>query len=315
MIYIGNHVSVTDGYEAMGRHEVKLGGNTFAFFPRNPRGGKSKPVTPEDMSALRELLNKECFGPLVVHGAYTMNLCSAKEEVRANSLEMITDDLVKLQQLPGHFYNFHPGSHTGQGAETGIEQIADALVNAIRMTEERTGCELANIILLETMTGKGSEMGGSFEELRAILDKTAEIWCAAAGSVQNSAVASSVQNSVRCSHQAEETITSKMGICLDTCHVWDAGYDIVNDLDGVLAEFDRVIGLDRLYAIHLNDSKNACGARKDRHEKLGQGMIGAEALKRVVQHPLLQGKPFILETPNEDEGYRQEIAEVREWMV
>ncbi len=315
MIYIGNHVSVSDGYEAMGRHEVKLGGNTFAFFPRNPRGGKSKPVTPEDMSALRELLNKECFGPLVVHGAYTMNLCSAKEEVRANSLEMITDDLVKLQQLPGHFYNFHPGSHTGQGAETGIEQIADALVNAIRMTEERTGCELANIILLETMTGKGSEMGGSFEELRAILDKTAEIWCAAAGSVQNSVAAGSVQNSVRCSHQAEETITSKMGICLDTCHVWDAGYDIVNDLDGVLAEFDRVIGLDRLYAIHLNDSKNACGARKDRHEKLGQGMIGAEALKRVVQHPLLQGKPFILETPNEDEGYRQEIAEVRECMV
>ena len=333
MIYIGNHVSVSDGYEAMGRHEVKLGGNTFAFFPRNPRGGKSKPVTPEDMSALRELLNKECFGPLVVHGAYTMNLCSAKEEVRANSLEMITDDLVKLQQLPGHFYNFHPGSHTGQGAETGIEQIADALVNAIRMTEERTGCEFANIILLETMTGKGSEMGGSFEELRAILDKTAEIWCAAAGSVQNGGAAgsaqnsdavssvqnsdavSSVQNGVGCSHQAEETITSKMGICLDTCHVWDAGYDIVNDLDGVLAEFDRVIGLDRLYAIHLNDSKNACGARKDRHEKLGQGMIGAEALKRVVQHPLLQGKPFILETPNEDEGYRQEIAEVREWMV
>ncbi len=315
MIYIGNHVSVTDGYEAMGRHEAELGGNTFAFFPRNPRGGKSKPVTPEDMSALRELLNKECFGPIVVHGAYTMNLCSAKEEVRANSLEMITDDLVKLQQLPGHFYNFHPGSHTGQGAETGIEQIAEGLVNAIRVTEERTGCELANIILLETMTGKGSEMGGSFEELKAMLDRTAELWCDAASSVLNGGAASSVQNGEGCSHQAEDSITAKLGICLDTCHVWDAGYDIVNDLDGILAEFDRVIGLDRLYAIHLNDSKNACGARKDRHEKLGQGMIGAEALKRVVQHPLLQGKPFILETPNEDEGYRQEIATVREWMV
>ena len=289
MIYIGNHVSVTDGYEAMGRHEVELGGNTFAFFPRNPRGGKSKPVTPEDMSALRELLEKERFGPLVVHGAYTMNLCSAKEEVRTNSLEMITDDLVKLQRLPGHFYNFHPGSHTGQGAETGIEQIAEGLVKAIRETEARTGSGLANIILLETMTGKGSEMGGSFEGIKAILDRTEELWGSTA-------------------------IEDKLGVCLDTCHVWDAGYDIVSDLDGVLEKFDRSIGLGRLHAIHINDSKNGCGARKDRHEKLGLGMIGEEALKRVVCHPLLQGKPFILETPNEDEGYRQEIATIREWM-
>ena len=289
MIYIGNHVSVTDGYEAMGKHELSLGGDTVAFFPRNPRGGRSKEVTPEDIAALRSLIEENNFGPLVVHGAYTMNLCSAKEEVRLNSLEMITDDLIKLQQLPGNFYNFHPGSHTGQGTETGIEQIADGLVTAITETERRTGTELANTVLLETMTGKGSEMGGTFEELRAIIDRTAEI--------------------------ADGRLTAKLGVCLDTCHVWDAGYDIVNDLDGVLAEFDRIIGLEFLKAIHINDSKNDCGARKDRHEKLGQGMIGAEALKRVVRHPLLQGKPFILETPNEDEGYRQEIATIREWMT
>lgn len=289
MIYIGNHVSVTDGYEAMGKHEISLGGDTFAFFPRNPRGGRSKEVTPEDIAALRNLIRENGFGPLVVHGAYTMNLCSAKEEVRANSLEMITDDLVKLQQLPGNFYNFHPGSHTGQGTETGIEQIADGLVTAITETERRTGTELANTVLLETMTGKGSEMGGTFEELRVIIDRAAEI--------------------------ADGRLTAKLGVCLDTCHVWDAGYDIVNDLDGVLAEFDRVIGLEFLKAIHINDSKNDCGARKDRHEKLGQGVIGAEALKRVVRHPLLQGKPFILETPNEDEGYRQEIATIRSWMA
>ena len=289
MIYIGNHVSVTDGYEAMGRHEISLGGDTFAFFPRNPRGGRSKEVTPEDIAALRSLIKENNFGPLVVHGAYTMNLCSAREEVRTNSLEMITDDLVKLQQLPGNFYNFHPGSHTGQGTETGIEQIADGLVTAITETERRTGTELANTVLLETMTGKGSEMGGTFEELRAIIERAAEI--------------------------ADSRLTAKLGVCLDTCHVWDAGYDIVNDLDGVLAEFDRIIGLEFLKAIHINDSKNDCGARKDRHEKLGQGMIGAEALKRVVRHPLLQGKPFILETPNEDEGYRQEIATIRSWML
>ncbi len=298
MIYIGNHVSVTDGYEAMGRHEISLGGDTFAFFPRNPRGGRSKEVTPEDIAALRRLIEENNFGPLVVHGAYTMNLCSAKEEVRANSLEMITDDLARLQQLPGHFYNFHPGSHTGQGTETGTGQIAEGLVTAIAETERRTGTDLANTVLLETMTGKGSEMGGSFEELRAVIDRAAEI---ADG---------------RLAGQADlQGIRAKLGVCLDTCHVWDAGYDIVNDLDGVLEEFDRIIGLEYLRAIHINDSKNECGARKDRHEKLGQGRIGAEALKRVVRHPVLQGKPFILETPNEDEGYRQEIAAIRSWML
>lgn len=297
MIYIGNHVSVTDGYEAMGRHEMKLGGDTFAFFPRNPRGGKSRPVAPGDMAALRDLITSGRFGPLVVHGAYTMNLCSAKEEVRANSLEMITDDLIRLQQLPGNFYNFHPGSHTGQGLETGTSQIAESLVRAAAQTEKVTGAELANVILLETMTGKGSEVGGKFEDLKLIMDKAAEI-------------AEGISADVHV-----KAFSSKIGVCLDTCHVWDAGYDIVNDLDGVLEEFDKVLGLGYLKAIHINDSKNDCGARKDRHEKLGQGKIGAEALKRIVRHPLLQGKPFILETPNEDEGYRQEIKTIREWMV
>ena len=288
MIYIGNHVSVTGGYEAMGKEEISLGGDTFAFFPRNPRGGKSKPVSPEDMNNLKELLNREKFGPLVVHGAYTMNLCSAKEEVRMNSLEMISDDLFLLQSMPGNFYNFHPGSHTGQGMDTGISQIAQGLVRAISDTESRSGQALGNIVLLETMAGKGSEVGGSFEELRRIIEEIHTL-----GGIGAS---------------------DKIGVCLDTCHIWDGGYDIVNDLDGVLREFDKVIGLDRLYAVHLNDSKNDCGARKDRHEKLGQGRIGAAALMKVVQHPLLQGRPFILETPNDDEGYRQEIRLVREWM-
>ena len=312
MIYIGNHVSVTDGYEAMGKHELSLGGDTFAFFPRNPRGGKSKTVTPEDVAALRTLIEEKNFGPLVVHGAYTMNLCSAKEEVRANSLEMITDDLIRLQQLPGNFYNFHPGSHTGQGAETGTEQIAEGLVAAIGETERRTGTELANIVLLETMTGKGSEMGGSFEELRAIIDKAAEI---ADSMLTGQTKAANAEAGAAGQEEAVQNLSSKLGVCLDTCHVWDAGYDIVNDLDGVLEEFDRIIGLEYLKAVHINDSKNECGARKDRHEKLGQGRIGAEALKRVVCHPLLQGKPFILETPNEDEGYMHEIATIREWMM
>ena len=311
MIYIGNHVSVTDGYEAMGRHAISLGGDTFAFFPRNPRGGRSKEVTPEDIAALRALIRERGFGPLVVHGAYTMNLCSAKEEVRGNSLEMITDDLVRLQQLPGNFYNFHPGSHTGQGAETGIRQIAEGLVTAVRETEKRSGTGLANIVLLETMTGKGSEMGGSFEELRAIIDSVSEI---ANGSITGQAGEVNAGTGTTGHAGTVQDIDSKLGVCLDTCHVWDAGYDIVNDLDGVLAEFDRIIGLEYLKAIHINDSKNGCGARKDRHEKLGQGKIGAEALKRVVRHPLLQGKPFILETPNEDDGYRQEISTIRGWM-
>ncbi len=289
MIWIGNHVSVSDGYLAMGRHERDLGGNTFAFFPRNPRGGKSKPVPREDILALREYIRDNAFGPLVVHGAYTMNVCAAKEEVRRNSLEMLRDDLLRLQDLPGNYYNFHPGSHVGQGAETGIAFIAEALVSVIREVEEASGLPLQNRILLETMAGKGSEMGGSFPELRAILDRAAELGGA--------------------------EFPDKLGVCLDTCHIWDGGHDLQNGLDGTLEEFDRTIGLNSLFAVHLNDSKNDCGSRKDRHEKLGQGKLGAETLRAVVRHPKLQGLPFILETPNEDEGYRAEIARVREWMT
>lgn len=289
MIYIGNHVSVSAGYEAMGREELSLGGDTFAFFPRNPRGGRSKPVTQEDIRALRELIGGHHFGKLVVHGAYTMNPCSAKEDVRANTAEMMRDDLLLLQSLPGNYYNFHPGSHTGQGMETGIRQIAETLCSVINQVEEISGMPLTNRILLETMTGKGSEVGGRFEDLRAVIDEAAGM--------------------------EGDGILSKLGVCLDTCHIWDGGYDIAGDLDEVLEEFDRIIGLDRLCAVHLNDSKNVCGAKKDRHEKLGQGMIGAEALKNVVQHPVLQGLPFILETPNDDEGYRQEISLVRSWMI
>lgn len=289
MIYIGNHVSVSKGYLAMGRHESSLGGNTFAFFPRNPRGGRSKDTSPGDIASLRQYLSDNNFGKLVVHGAYTMNICAAKEEVRANSREMLRDDLLKLQTLPGNFYNFHPGCHVGQGIETAVGQIAEALADLIREVEEASQSPLQNKILLETMAGKGSEVGGSFEQLREIIDRAAAL--------------------------GGDDLRSKLGVCLDTCHIWDAGYDIQDDLDGVLREFDAVIGLDNLCAVHLNDSKNERGSRKDRHEKLGQGIIGAEALRAVVRHPLLQDRPFILETPNDDAGYKSEIETVISWMI
>ena len=289
MIYIGNHVSVSKGYLAMGRHESSLGGNTFAFFPRNPRGGRSKDTSPGDIASLRQYLSDNNFGKLVVHGAYTMNICAAKEEVRANSREMLRDDLLKLQTLPGNFYNFHPGCHVGQGIETAVGQIAEALADLIREVEEASQSPLQNKILLETMAGKGSEVGGSFEQLREIIDRAAAL--------------------------GGDDLRSKLGVCLDTCHIWDAGYDIQDDLDGVLREFDAVIGLDNLCAVHLNDSKNERGSRKDRHEKLGQGIIGAAALRAVVRHPLLQNRPFILETPNDDSGYKSEIETVISWMI
>ena len=275
MIYIGCHLSVTDGYEAMGKTMSRFGGNTFAWFTRNPRGGRTKPLIPEDAAALLAHVKREGFGPLVAHGSYTMNLCSAKAETRANGLEMFQKDIERMEQLPGNLYIFHPGSHTGQGAETGISQIAEALNQAVTP-------DLHTTILLETMAGKGSEIGSAFEELREIIDR------------------------VHC--------RDKIGVCIDTCHIWDAGYDIVNDLDGVLQHFDDVIGLARLKAIHLNDSKNVCGSHKDRHEKLGQGCIGPEAMKRIVLHSALDGLPFILETPNEEEGYIAEIQMIREWM-
>lgn len=274
MIYIGCHLSVSEGYEAMGHTMSRFGGNTFAWFTRNPRGGKTKPVAPDEFEALLTHVRKEKFGPLVAHGSYTMNLCSAKPETRENGLDMLKQDVARMEMLPGNLYNFHPGSHTGQGTETGIMQIADSL-NQVMKPEMKT------TILLETMAGKGSETGGSFEELREIIDR------------------------VNCSE--------KIGVCLDTCHVWDAGYDIVHNLDGVLQHFDDVIGLTNLKAVHFNDSKNDRGSHKDRHEKLGQGFLGMEAMKRIALHPALQGLPFILETPNEDEEYIKEISTVRGW--
>ena len=273
-MYIGNHLSSAKGYEAMGKQAVRLGGETFAFFTRNPRGGKAKEIKPEDVEKFLEIAKEQHFGKIVAHAPYTMNACAAKEDIRELAHTMFTDDLKRMEYTPGNYYNFHPGSHVGQGTETGITLIAE-LLNQVLHPEQTT------TVLLETMAGKGSEVGRNFEELQAIIERV--------------------------------DLKEKIGVCLDTCHVWDAGYDIVEHLDEVLKEFDRIIGLERLKAIHLNDSMNDCGAHKDRHQKLGLGKIGEEALRRVVTHPALQGRPFILETPNEDDGYAREIAMVRKW--
>ena len=269
LLYIGNHTSSSKGYSAMGRQMLKNGGNTFAFFTRNPRGGKAKEIDPADVEKFLELARENHFGKLVAHAPYTMNACAAKENLRDFAREIMVDDLKRMEYTPGNYYNFHPGSHVKQGTETGITFIAEML-NGV-LTEEQT-----TTVLLETMSGKGTEVGRNFEELRAILDR------------------------VECQE--------KMGVCLDTCHVWDGGYDIVNDLDGVLAEFDRIIGLERLKAIHLNDSLNDLDSHKDRHARIGEGKIGLEALVRVINHPELRELPFILETPNDDAGYAAEIA-------
>lgn len=274
MFYIGNHLSASKGYEAMGKQAVKLGGNVFAFFTRNPRGGQAKEIKQEDVEKYLAYAKEHEFGKLVAHAPYTMNLCAAKEDIRNFSREMLADDMKRMEYTPGNYYNFHPGAHVGQGAEAGIELVADAL-NSILEKEQST------TVLLETMAGKGSEVGRNFEELREIID------CV--------------------------ELKEKLGVCFDTCHVWDGGYDIVNDLDGVLTEFDKVIGLDRLCAVHFNDSMNDLGSHKDRHQKIGEGKIGLEAMKRVTLHPVLAGKPFILETPNDDEGYAKEIAMIKEW--
>ena len=274
MLYIGNHTSSSKGYAAMGRQIVKNGGNTFAFFTRNPRGGNAKAIDPADVAKFQEIAREHEFGKIVAHAPYTLNACAAKENLRDFARETFADDLKRMEATPGNYYNFHPGSHVGQGIEVGIQKIAEVL-NAV-LTEDQT-----TTVLLETMSGKGSEVGSHFQELRAIMDLVEK--------------------------------RDKLGICLDTCHVWDGGYDIVNDLDDVLNEFDRVIGLDRLKAVHFNDSMNDCGSHKDRHAKIGEGKIGAEAMRRVALHPLLEGRPFILETPNDDEGYRREIQMVREW--
>lgn len=271
---IGNHLSASKGYAAMGKAALALDANTFAFFTRNPRGGKAKEIDEKDVEKFLNFAKEHEFGKIVAHAPYTMNLCAAKEDVRSFSKEMLFDDLRRMEYTPGNYYNFHPGSHVGQGAEKGIVLIAEALNEALKPEQTTT-------VLLETMAGKGTEVGRTSEELREILDRV--------------------------------ELNDKMGVCLDTCHVWDGGYDIVNDLDGVLNEFDRVIGLDRLKAVHFNDSMNDCGSHKDRHAKIGEGKIGAEAMRRVALHPLLEGRPFILETPNDDEGYRREIQMVREW--
>lgn len=269
MLHIGCHLSCSKGFAAMGRQALELGADTFQFFTRNPRGSKAKELDPADAAALHALLHRHAFAPVIAHAPYTLNLCGAEEKNRLFARETMADDLRRLEYLPGQYYNFHPGSHVGQGTETGIALIAEGL-NAILRPEQTT------TVLLETMAGKGSEVGGSFSQLRQILDRVA--------------------------------LPEKVGVCLDTCHVWDGGYDIAGDLDGVLAEFDRVIGLKRLKAIHLNDSKNSLGARKDRHACIGEGCIGMEVLTRVVCHPALRDLPFCLETPNDLPGYAREIA-------
>lgn len=273
MLTIGCHLSSSKGYLAMGKEAVKIDANTFQFFTRNPRGSKAKAIDENDVERFLAFAKENGIERILAHAPYTLNACSADEHLRELARDTMADDLRRMEYTPGNCYNFHPGSHVGQGAEAGIAFIADML-NQILKPEQRT------TVLLETMSGKGSEVGREFEELREILDR------------------------VECKE--------RMGVCLDTCHVWDGGYDIVNDLEGVIGKFDRIIGLEKLKAIHLNDSLNPLGAHKDRHAKIGEGCIGEEALKRVVTHPALKDLPFYLETPNELPGYAREIAVMRE---
>ncbi|MEN6413052.1 MAG: deoxyribonuclease IV [Veillonellales bacterium] len=272
MLDIGCHLSAAKGFKAMGKDALQINANTFQFFTRNPRGSKAKEIDPQDVAALLELAKENRFAAILGHAPYTLNACSADEKIRTFTGKTMADDLARMEYLPNNLYNFHPGSHVGQGAQIGIEQII-TMLNAILKPEQTT------IVLLETMAGKGSEVGRTFEELRQILDGVA--------------------------------LKQKMGVCLDTCHIYDGGYDIVNDLDGVLDEFDAIIGLDRLYAIHLNDSMNPLGSHKDRHAKIGKGSIGLAAITRIINHPKLRQLPFFLETPNELPGYAEEISLLR----
>lgn len=272
MIKIGCHLSVSKGFAKMAEEALSINADTLQFFSRNPRGSKAKDIDEKDAEKFLKICKEHNFGKIIAHAPYTLNPCSKDEKVREFALQTMADDLKRLEILGGVFYNFHPGSHVGQGIEVGIQKIAEVL-NAV-LTKEQT-----TTVLLETMSGKGSEVGSRFEELRAIMDLVEK--------------------------------KDKLGVCLDTCHVWDGGYDIVNDLDGVLNEFDRIIGLERLKAIHLNDSMNGLGSHKDRHAKIGEGQIGLDALVRVIRHPALEGRPFILETPNDDEGWTREIALLR----
>ncbi|MCI9597478.1 MAG: deoxyribonuclease IV [Firmicutes bacterium] len=272
MLKIGCHLSAAKGYEHMGKDALKINATTFAFFTRNPRGGKAKAIDEEDVKKLLELLRENQFGKLVAHAPYTLNPCSKDEKTRDFAYMAMSEDMQRMEYTPGHYYNFHPGSHVGQGVEKGIEMIAD-LLNRVLTPQQST------IVLLETMAGKGSEVGGKFEELAEIIDRV--------------------------------ELKDKIGVCMDTCHVSDGGYDIIHDLDGVLDEFDRVIGLEKLHAMHINDSMNPMGAHKDRHAKIGEGHLGVETIKNVITHPKLKDLPFILETPNELDGYAAEIALLR----
>ena len=274
MLVIGCHLSISKGYLAIAQEAVSLGANTFQFFTRNPRGGKAKAIDPADVEAFHGFAAAHGIDRILAHAPYTLNPASATEKTRDFAHLALAEDLARMENTPGQLYNMHPGSHVGQGVDVGIELIADALNEALRPEQTTT-------LLLETMAGKGSEVGGRFEELAAIIERV--------------------------------ELRDKMGVCLDTCHVWDAGYDIAGDLDGVLREFDQIIGLDRLHAIHLNDSLNPRGARKDHHARIGEGLIGFDALSAVTRHPLLRGLPFYLETPQENpSGYADEIARLRE---
>ena len=268
MLNIGCHLSTSKGFENMGKEALQIGGNTFQFFTRNPRGGKAKDIDPKDVEAFLKLAKENNFATILAHAPYTLNACSADERTREFAFEMMSDDLVRMEYVPNSLYNFHPGSHVKQGADVGINYIVE-LLNKVLKPEQTT------TVLLETMAGKGTEVGRSFEEIAEIISRV--------------------------------ELKDHMGVCLDTCHVYDAGYDIVNDLDGVLNKFDEIIGLDRLKAIHLNDSKNPFASHKDRHEKIGEGSIGTEAIARIINHPKLKGIPFFLETPNELDGYAKEI--------
>lgn len=284
MLTIGCHLSTTKGYRAMGETALSIGANTFAFFTRNPRGGKAKELDMDDVAALRELMSQNDFGPLVAHAPYTYNPCSAKERAREFALEAMAEDLRRMEALPGNYYNFHPGAHVGQGSDAGIQMIVDTLCQVMFEGQQTT-------VLLETMAGKGTEVGRSFEELALIIEGVAG---------------------------KRPELSSKLGVCLDTCHVNDAGYDIIHNLDGVLDEFDRVVGIERLRAVHINDSKNPCGAHKDRHECIGKGYLGSEefgggmqVMQNIVSNGHLRSLPFILETPNELAGYATEIRLLR----
>ena len=272
---IGCHLSSAGGYLAMAQTAVSIGANVFQFFTRNPRGGAAKPIDKADVRAFAEFASENGIGPILAHAPYTLNAASSDPRIRDFAESVFVDDLQRLEATPGALYNFHPGSHVGQGAEAGIALISDLLLKVLDRVESAKGGRVATTVLLETMSGKGSEVGRTFEEVRTILDRVGR---------------------------------DDVGVCLDTCHVWDGGYDIVGDLDGVVAQFDSVIGLGRLKAIHLNDSMNVLGAHKDRHEKIGKGKIGLDALSRVINHPKLRDLPFYLETPCDLQGYKEEIA-------